>query len=257
MIIFGFNDFVCFVWRVGFICWNWRNNTGTITIGGLGIVFETDTDENIFRSNAESDLWQLNLDNKVMDPAIQAQINQLATKTYSQASTDYDNFFTQYGTHYCDVVVVGGLAKMDTVVQGDTNAFRFQLSVVLDGKMSGAMSFEGRIDFELGISTMSEVSTLSSQSVVYGGDPYVAGWITVQDQPDVAKQMFSAWKKSLAANPVVVRYRLVSMDLLFPSGSQSEACQAIAKKMGSTTFCSTTEVQDVALPPPPAPESSK
>lgn len=73
------------------------------------------------------------------------------------------------------------------------------------GKMTGGMTIEGRIDFQLGIATSSSTNTLNSQSVVYGGDPYVAGWITKQNQPDLAKQLFSTWKSSLGSNPIVVR----------------------------------------------------
>lgn len=141
------------------------------------------------------------------------------------------------------LLVVGGLAKMDTVVEGDSDEFRLKLGVILEGKMTGGMTLEGRVDFEFGIVTLSEASTLNSNSAVYGGDPYCSGWVSAQNAPDEARQLFSAWKNSLAANPITVRYRLVSLDTLFPGSNQADACKAIAKRLGSETFC-TTQVQD-------------
>ena len=143
-------------------------------------------------------------------------------------------------------VVVGGLAKQDTVATDSSNSFRLTIAATISGKMSGAETLSGTINFDFNLLSYSDASLTLSNSAVLGGDVYCSGWVSKQDEPDVARQLFATWKEGLASNPAVVRYRLVSVDSLFSGDSQQEACQAISNWLGATGFCD-ANVVDLTL----------
>jgi len=219
--------------------------SGSLTVA-LGLVTDDETDKTIVRNTAESALWQLKLTNKTLLPIVNEWIQNLTGTSYQQNKKNYDTFIATFGSHYVDTVVVGGLAKMDTVIEDESDSLRLTIAVTIAGKMSGAETISGKIEFDFGLLTTSTSSTSTSNSAVLGGDTYCSGWVAASNEPDVARQLFAAWKRGLAANPAVVRYRLVSVDSLFPASNQADACSAISNWLGATGFC-TDNVVDLTL----------
>jgi len=201
---------------------------------GLDLVQESDTHTRICTCWAETELYQLYLGTRYFTQEYSSAMDTLETAGAFDPGnpTQYNYFFSVYGTHYIDSVTVGGSCAQTTQFSNVTNSNILELTVALAGKFnSGGTQVQLTLSLDLQIASAQIQTQTTSTADILGGDPQFSDFLLKSDDPAAAAQMYTSWKDSLIKNPVAVRFRLIEVwqlwSTLRPNPSfAKQVCQA-------------------------------
>lgn len=126
----------------------------------------------------------------------------------------YDQFFTDYGTHFIAAVGVGGRCLLCVSVLKSANLSQEKIGAQLDVEYGAYVKASGKVDYSHLDSAYRE--NRRHQERVFGGDATLAG------QLRSGEGKFQEWSETVKQRPGVIRFTLKGIWELFPEQMRDE-----------------------------------
>jgi hypothetical protein len=200
----------------------------------IGIKLATDDSSYIVHTEANTLLYQLELNTRYLTEDFLFDVEKLKGYTYQQNPSAYAKFCQLYGTHYIDAVVMGGTVVTDTVVSNSTFDFALRLAIGINAKVkSGGNSIELDLELALSIETQTITSSTISTAEVKGGDSRVGDFIVNAEDKNALAGLLATWKETVAKVAAPIEYRFLELHEVIPDRSVAgQVCLASKAFLG-------------------------
>jgi hypothetical protein len=207
----------------------------------LGITDEKNNIRRIVTSMAETQLFQIYLGKRYLNPDVSFDMDTLDTAGPFKDSSkpSYFLFLSTWGTHFVDSVTVGGSVTQSTDYKFSNASNALMIAVAIKGSFDGGSGTKvsGFINFDFNTVKQDVKAKTIASATIIGGAAEFSDFTLNSDDPASAKKLYESWKNTLMENPVAVRYRLVEIWTLWPTlrdnyDQGENVCAAIANYLG-------------------------